>query len=209
MHAFVALNYNEVMETDSPASTNADSDSNATPVLASDTSVAIRIWRSKAFRWTFVLCSLLAATYLLANRNGRMIDVDRQILSDARMTWNSVNPGNYLVEVSVTTSGKDVYEVTVLNHEPVQVKLNGKSLNRRHAFDTWTVQGMLDTIAIDIEHCERWDEGRAMPGTCDLIIKATFDPESGIPLKYIRMELGRPSNVGVMDWEITRFEPSS
>ena len=77
-----------------------------------------------------------------------------------------------------------------------------------HAFDTWTITGMLDTIAIDIEHCERWEAGRAAPGTCDLIIKATFDQEKGIPLKYIRMELGRPSNVGVMDWEITRFEPT-
>jgi len=196
------------METDSPASTNANSDSITTPASASNTSIAARILRSKGFRWTFVLCSLLTTAYLLANRNGRMIDVNRQILSDARMTWNSVNPGNYLVEVSVTTSGKDVYEVTVLNHEPVTVKLNGKALNRRHAFDTWTVPGMLDTIAMDIEHCERWEEGRATPGTCDLIIKATFDPATGIPLKYIRMELGRPSNVGVMDWEITRFEPS-
>ena len=137
-----------------------------------------------------------------------MIDVDRQILSDARTAWNNRNPVSYVVEVSVTTSGEDVYEVTVINNQAVQVKLNGKSLKRRHAFDTWTVEGMLDTIAIDIEHCERWDEGRAMPGTCDLIIKATFDPDTGIPLKYIRMELGRPSNVGVMDWETTRFEPS-
>ena len=196
------------METDSPEWTHTDSDSLTTHGSGRDASAAVRIRRSKSFRWTFVLCSLLTVAYLLANRNGRMIDVDRQILSDARMTWNRVNSGHYLVEVSVTTSGKDVYEVTVLKHEPVQVKLNGKPLNRRHAFDTWTVQGMLDTIAIDIEHCERWDEGRAMPGTCDLIIKATFDPDTGIPLKYIRMELGRPSNVGVMDWEITRFEPS-
>lgn len=196
------------METDSPERANADSDLLSTPVSDGESSAAVRLRRSKAFRWTFVLCSLLTAAYLLTNRSGRMIDVDRLILSEARTAWNIANPVNYLVEVSVTTSGKDVYEVTVLNNEPVQVRLNGKSLNRRHAFDTWTVEGMLDTIAIDIEHCERWDEGRATPGTCDLIIKATFDPETGIPLKYIRMELGRPSNVGVMDWEITRFEPT-
>ena len=196
------------METDSPERANADSDLLSTPVSDGESSAAVRLRRSKAFRWTFVLCSLLTAAYLLTNRSGRMIDVDRLILSEARTAWNIANPVNYLVEVSVTTSGIDVYEVTVLNNEPVQVRLNGKSLNRRHAFDTWTVEGMLDTIAIDIEHCERWDEGRATPGTCDLIIKATFDPETGIPLKYIRMELGRPSNVGVMDWEITRFEPT-
>ena len=194
------------METDSPERANADSDLLSTPVSDGESSAAVRLRRSKAFRWTFVLCSLLTAAYLLTNRSGRMIDVNRLILSEARTAWNIANPVNYLVEVSVTASGKDIYEVTVLNNEPVQVILNGKSLNRRHAFDTWTVEGMLDTIAIDIEHCERWDEGRAAPGTCDLIIKATFDPETGIPLKYIRMELGRPSNVGVMDWEITRFE---
>lgn len=196
------------METDSPEWTHTDSDSLTTHVSGRDASAAVRIRRSKAFRWTFILCSLLTAAYLLTNQSGRMIDVDRQILSDARTAWNNRNPVSYVVEVSVTTSGEDVYEVTVINNQAVQVKLNGKSLKRRHAFDTWTVEGMLDTIAIDIEHCERWDEGRAMPGTCDLIIKATFDPDTGIPLKYIRMELGRPSNVGVMDWEITRFEPS-
>ena len=160
----------------------------------------------RAFCWSFGIAGLLTAILMLANSSGRMIDVDRKILSQARATWNTAELQNYLVEVSVTTTGTDVYEVTVVNNEPVQVKLNGKTLHRRHAFDTWTVNGMLNVIAIDIEHCERWDEGRAMPGTCDLIIKAKFDSLKGIPVKYIRMELGRPSNVGVMDWEITRFE---
>ena len=90
----------------------------------------------------------------------------------------------------------------------VQVLLNGNALHRRHAFDTWTVAGMLDTIALDIEHCERWEQGRAAPGTCDLMINGTFDETTGIPRKYIRMELGRPNSIGVMDWKITRFTPT-
>ena len=90
-----------------------------------------------------------------------MIDVNREILSVARQNWEVAQFEDYLVEISVRTSGTDRYEVTVTDNEPVQVKLNGKALNRRHAFDTWTIAGMLDTIAIDIEHCERWDEGRA------------------------------------------------
>ena len=167
-----------------------------------------RFWRSKGFRWSFIIFSLVTGVLMLLNRSGRMIDVNREILSEARQNWEVAQFEDYLVEISVRTSGTDRYEVTVTDNEPVQVKLNGKALNRRHAFDTWTIAGMLDTIAIDIEHCERWDEGRAAPDTCDLIIKATFDPDKGIPVKYIRMELGRPSNVGVMDWEITRFEPT-
>ena len=162
----------------------------------------------RAFWWSFAICSLLTAILILANRNSRMINVDREKLTEAKASWKAAQIDNYQLEVSVTTSHTDTYQVTVADGKAVQVLLNGNSLHRRHAFDTWTITGMLETIAIDIEHCERWDAGRAMPGTCDLMIKANLDSELGIPVKYIRMELGRPSNVGVMDWEITRFEPS-
>ncbi len=162
----------------------------------------------RSFWWSFAVCSLLTAILILANRNSRMINVDREKLTEAQASWKAAQIDNYQLEVSVTTSHTDNYQVTVVDGKAVQVLLNGNSLNRRHAFDTWTIAGMLDTIAIDIEHCERWDAGRATPGTCDLMIKANLDPKLGIPQKYIRMELGRPSNVGVMDWEITRFEPS-
>ncbi|MEC9096844.1 MAG: hypothetical protein VX776_09440 [Planctomycetota bacterium] len=195
------LNYNESMNR-SQLDTALSESKERIPTSSYEPTSKIK----RAFCWSFVVVGLITAIFILTNRSRRMIDVDRNILSQARDAWNTAALENYLVEVAVTTTGTDIYEVTVVDNEPVQVKLNGRSLHRRHAFDTWTIAGMLDVIAIDIEHCERWDEGRAAPGTCDLIIKATFDPQQGIPVKYIRMELGRPSNVGVMDWEITRFE---
>ncbi|MAT12835.1 MAG: hypothetical protein CMM02_17715 [Rhodopirellula sp.] len=196
------LPYNKIMKTNNIKSCEPElADTNTAPPPT-------KLWRTKGFRWSFIIFSLITGILLLINHSGRMIDVNREILSLAKENWEVAQIEDYLVEISVNASGKDVYEVTVVDNKPVLVKLNGKDLHRRHAFDTWTITGMLDTIAIDIEHCERWEAGRAAPGTCDLIIKATFDQEKGIPLKYIRMELGRPSNVGVMDWEITRFEPT-
>ena len=161
----------------------------------------------RAFWISFVVCSIATAIFLLVTKSNRMLDVDRSVLEQSRGLWDQATISDYEVRIAVTTSGTDIYEVTVRENEAQQVLLNGVPLHRRHAFDTWTVVGMLDTIAIDIEHCERWDEGRATPGTCDLMIKATFDPSTGLPRKYIRMELGRPSSVGVMDWKITRFTP--
>ena len=162
----------------------------------------------RAFWWSFLLGSMSTAIYLIATNSNRMIDVNQEVLQAARARWEAGQYANYLVEIEVTTSGTDTYQVTVKNNQAVQVLLNGNALHRRHAFDTWTVAGMLDTIALDIEHCERWEQGRAAPGTCDLMINGTFDETTGIPRKYIRMELGRPNSIGVMDWKITRFTPT-
>ena len=116
------LPYNKIMKTNNFESCE--------PELAATNTAPppTKLWRTKGFRWSFIAFSLITGIVLLINHSGRMIDVNREILSLAKENWAAAQIEDYLVEISVNASGKDVYEVTVVDNKPVLVKLNGKDL---------------------------------------------------------------------------------
>ena len=60
--------------------------------------------------------------------------------------------------------------------------LDGHELTNRRTLGTWAVPGMFNTIQIDVENQARKDRG-------ELLLRAEFDPQLGIPRRYERVEM--------------------
>ncbi|MCH2611680.1 MAG: DUF6174 domain-containing protein [Pirellulales bacterium] len=159
-------------------------------------------------RWLYILgiLTILASWTIYFIRDG-VSDVDQTLLNDAKTEWMKCGIDSYEIEVLVTTFQKDRYVVSVQNSEVVAVELNGTPLKRLHAFETWSVNGMFETIARDLEHIENLNAGNTGPETCEILIKGAFDPRYHFPQKYLRFEIGGMNQTPDVSWEVSRFEP--
>ena len=158
-------------------------------------------------RWLYILgiVTILASWAIYFIRDG-VSDVDQLLLNDAKSAWNNSGIHSYEIEVLVTTFQKDRYVVSVRDSEVFAVELNGTPLKRLHAFETWSVDGMFETIARDLEHVENLNSGNAGPETCEILIKGAFDTRFHCPRKYLRFEIGGQNQTPDVSWEVTRFD---
>ena len=152
------------------------------------------------------IITILASWAIYFIRSG-VSDVDLTLLNDARTEWMKCGIDSYEIEVLVTTFQKDRYVVSVQNSAVVAVELNGTSLKRLHAFETWSVNGMFEANARDLEHIENLKAGTTSPETCEILIKGAFDPRYHFPQKYLRFEIGGMNQTPDVSWEVSRFEP--
>lgn len=159
-------------------------------------------------RWLYILgiITILASWAIYFIRDG-VSDVDESVLNLAKSEWSKCEIDSYEIEVLVTTFQKDRYVVSVQNNEVVAVELNGTPLKRLHAFETWSVNGMFETIARDLEHIEDLNSGNSGPETCEILIQGAFDPRYHFPRKYLRFEIGGLNQSPDVSWEVSRFEP--
>lgn len=111
---------------------------------------------------------------------------------------------DYDIEVAVAGTQPATYEVRVRDGQAIEAFRNGKPLNQRRTFGTWSVPGMFSTMSRDVEAVERRERGEADPSTPRLTLRAEFDPKYGYPKRYQRIEWGSPVEV---TWQVTHFEP--
>ena len=121
----------------------------------------------------------------------------------ATVEWEREQPRNYDIEIQVRGNQPATYFVEVRDGEATLALRNGKPLNQRRTFSTWSVPGMFATMSRDVEVLERRAAGKADKTTPDLHLRATFDPRYGYPARYHRLQY--QSSVEV-EWEVTRFE---
>lgn len=124
-------------------------------------------------------------------------------LEAAQKRWRQSGPADYSLDVQVTGRQPGQYHVEVRGGEPVDVRRNGVSANRR-TWHYWTVPGLFEVIEHDIECSEDPTRGfGARPGG-KAVLRAEFDAELGHPKKFERLILGEPQLD--MIWEVTRFQ---
>ena len=95
------------------------------------------------------------------------------------------------------------YAVQVRNGQAENATRNGRPLNQRRTFGTWSVPGMFSTMQRDVEAIERRARPNADPNLPQLTLRAEFDSRYSYPARYRRIEWGSPTEVS---WEVTRFE---
>jgi len=130
-----------------------------------------------------------------------------ELLAAARKRWDAAAPANYDVEVRVSGPQAATYRAEVRGGEARAAWRNGKPLSSARTFGTWSVPGMFSTIGRDIEAVQRRAEGRAPPGSPELILKAEFDHEYSFPRRYRRIEWGsrKGSTAVAASWEVVEF----
>lgn len=121
-----------------------------------------------------------------------------EALLDAEAKWRAAGIRNYDVEIEVESRQRETYSVEVRDGAPQQAWRNGHPLRQIRTFDTWSVPGMFDTIHSDFDRTDR--EQQPSP---ELVLRAIFDNQTGVPLKYKRIQWGQDIEIS---WQVTMFE---
>jgi len=152
-----------------------------------------------------ILTSLLAIPVILLIQRERLGPVDASLVEQAHERWESAQIEDYELEFTVTSRQRDTYRVVVREGEVTQIVLNGRPLRRRHAFQSWGIEGMLETIGRDVDNRRRYQQGERGIDVCNLYLRGRFHQELGYPEKYIRMERGGQAVNPAITWEVIRF----
>ena len=154
----------------------------------------------RSFRWRRWVLSLLAMAALgglfLIVRGQRLPPLTRQHFDTAKTRWADAKLLDYQIEITVAGRQPGVYAVNVEQGIATQATLNSRALTRPRTFGTWSVDGMFETLARDLETQDK---------TGNLILGAEFEASTGIPLRYERMEL-QTGQHDTLQWEVTRFQ---
>jgi len=150
----------------------------------------------------------LAVVFLVARwfGPGALPEVTAASFEVARATWQRTAPKNYDLDVVVTGRDTATYTVHVRDGVAQGAQRDGQSLPQQRTWGTWTVPGMFETIERDLEAVARHREGRAEPGTPQLLLRGVFDSQWGYPLRYQRTEVRKFGANQEVLWEVIRFE---
>ena len=152
-----------------------------------------------------ILTSLLAVPVILLFQREQLDPVDASLVEDAQNRWKTAHIKDYELEFTVTSRQRDTYQVVVREGDVTQIVLNGRPLKRRHAFQSWGIEGMLETIDRDVDNRTRYQQGERGIDVCNLYLRGRFHQELGYPEKYIRLERGGQAANPAITWEINRL----
>ena len=136
------------------------------------------------------------ATQWLPGR--RMTDVTDINLQNATDLWESKSPANYWIKIQVEGRLNDIWEVSVEQGNAIKVIRNGQEMVSERTKDVWTVPGMFRMLEYDLDTQERLRE----QGT-DLMVRAEFDSENGIPVGYQRLDYSTRQSAS---WKVLEFK---
>ena len=119
--------------------------------------------------------------------------------------WKKADVRDYDVEVVVTGLQAATYSVQVRDGQAVMAARNGHGLPQRRTWTTWTVEGMFETIARDLDSVERHAAGRADSTAPQLQLHGSFHTELGYPQQYLRTEMVRFGANREVTWRVTKM----
>lgn len=126
--------------------------------------------------------------------------LNRDAWKVARSQWYQREPANYDLEIRVIGAQESLYRIEVRDRRVSAATRNGDPLRDPRTWETWSVPGMFDTLAADLDAVA----GDARQPPANLLLRARFDPEWGVPLEYQRYQFDPPFDA---HWHVTRFDP--
>lgn len=140
---------------------------------------------------TAIGCVMVAVFALAIRRSLPALTAEQ--LAAAEVRWDTAHLQDYAIEIEVVGAQPAVYVVEVRDGEPISATRNERPLTQRRTWETWTVPGMFDTLASDVE---------SLAAGQNLVVRCQFN-DVGVPQRYDRIELGTGQQVS---WEVKRFE---
>jgi hypothetical protein len=126
-------------------------------------------------------------------------------LEAAQRRWQENGPASYNLHVRLSGTRQAEIHLEVRNHRVVAMRYNGQTPSQRRVWETWTVPSQFEMIATDLEnaHNRPW-ESFGVEEASQVVLRAQFDPQFGLPSLYERLVLG---GSGDIRWEIVGFQP--
>jgi len=144
-------------------------------------------------------------TYAFLNRNTTPL-LTRADYEAAADRWNASGPADYNLDLVLSGNRPGKIHVEVRNGQATKMERDGVVPSQERTWYYWTVPGMMDTIAEELEMAESPAKSFNASGASEVIQRAEFDPKLGYPRKYDRVVLGADFEI---HWEVTSFQPLS
>lgn len=141
-------------------------------------------------------------TYAFLNRNATPL-LTRAEYEAAADLWNERGPRDYNLDLVLSGNRPGKIRVEVRDGQATKMERDGVVPSQERTWYYWTVPGMMDTIAEELEMAEDPAGSFNVPGASEVIQRAEFDPQYGYPRKYDRVVLGADFEI---HWEVTKFE---
>lgn len=154
----------------------------------------------------FVLATMIVVAWV---RRGNLPLVDAKTLADAEARWESRAPADYTIEVQVSGRQGATYLVEVRDGEVLRATRNNQPLTQQRTLGTWSVPGMFETIAADVDQLDKVRRGVSDGTSTWLTLRAKFHTEYGYPERYLRLERGQQSASSEVSWSVVRFQVGS
>ena len=154
-------------------------------------------------RWFFplgVIAGLLDTLWVTREPTAPLTET---ALEEARALWRRSGPSDYLLELEVGGREDAVHRVEVVGGEVVTMTTGGQPAPER-VWSFWTVEGMFESLRTELGHAADPSAAYGVKGQGAVRLRAGFDPEVGLPRRFVRHVEGRPLDI---DWSVRIFEP--
>lgn len=155
------------------------------------------VWRRLGPILSLFLGAILGILFWAIRHRDTTPPLTEATFAAARDRWQQANIQNYTVTIQVTGNQPATYKVWIEGGLATKAERNGNPLQQRRTFETWSVPGMFGTIERDVSEIAAASAGP------HLVLRAEFDPETGVPLRYRRLAY---RGGGDVQWQVTAFE---
>lgn len=154
--------------------------------------------------WVVLACLLVATllVFLLRARN-KLPELTAERLDEAYARWQRARPASYTMDLRLSGTLPGDVHVQVQNGKVIVFERDGHTPRQRRTWDVWSVDGQFDTLYDELDLATDPVAIMQAPQGTQLLLRATFDPRWGYPVRYHRLVLGEAPEVY---WEVTRFE---
>lgn len=145
------------------------------------------------------------AAWMAANRSSTP-RLTEAAFDAATQRWDKRGPASYDLDIELTGNRPGKIHVEVRDGQVTRMTRDGVQPAQERTWFYWSVPGMFDTIAEELEMARDPAAAFKSPAATQMVIWAEFDPQFGYPKKYDRSVLGTNYEI---HWQVTRFEPLS
>lgn len=136
---------------------------------------------------------------------GMMPEITTEQVTAARQKWKEAAIGDYEITIVVRSRELATYHVSVRNDIVQSAYRNDRPLRQERTLGTWSVQGMFETIDLDLRTVDLHRQGKAEAGMPQLALRGEFDGQFGYPKRYQRTEMHKFAANSEVSWEVTEF----
>jgi hypothetical protein len=147
-----------------------------------------------------VACVLLALRYFFAER---LPDLTEGALEAAMAKWDQNGPASYDMDIELRGARPGNVHVEVRAGQVTAHTRDGRIPNESTWY-TWSVPGMFDMLARDIQIAENPQQEIGAPPGAKWWLRCEFDPQFGYPARYHQVVTGGGPEVL---WQVVKFQP--
>lgn len=123
-------------------------------------------------------------------------------LAQARARWAENQIANYAMIVQVSGKQPHRHEIQVREGAVAAMITDGSPAPDR-VWKYWSVEGLLQFLEEDLANQRAPQAAYGVDDPKSVFLDASFDPKTGVPVRYLRQVGGRPLTV---EWDIVEFK---